>query len=168
MKALRVTSTFLSRKALTACRPRLYFGVPCTVVRPVLATTRPANTYSTTTPTQVQAQSLAPKVERGASKLFKDADAAVADIKSGSTILSSGFGLCGVAGLFVYDRTRRTSLLTNFFGRNAHQCYGSSRCRSIEFLDGCFEQCRRGGQGRTLDVVAEWPAESIDSFILGQ
>lgn len=47
-----------------------------------------------------QASSLAPKVERGGSKLFKDADAAVADIKSGSTILSSGFGLCGVAGEF--------------------------------------------------------------------
>jgi 3-oxoacid CoA-transferase len=30
--------------------------------------------------------------------VYKDADAAVADIKSGSTILSSGFGLCGVAG----------------------------------------------------------------------
>jgi hypothetical protein len=33
-----------------------------------------------------------PKVERSGSKLYKDADAAVADIKSGSTILSSGFG----------------------------------------------------------------------------
>lgn len=50
--------------------------------------------YSST----AQASPLAPKIERGGSKLFKDADAAVADIKSGSTILSSGFGLCGVAG----------------------------------------------------------------------
>jgi 3-oxoacid CoA-transferase len=50
--------------------------------------------YSST----AQVASLAPKIERGGSKLFKDADAAVADIKSGSTILSSGFGLCGVAG----------------------------------------------------------------------
>lgn len=47
-----------------------------------------------------QASSLAPKIERGGSKVYKDADAAVADIKSGSTILSSGFGLCGVAGEF--------------------------------------------------------------------
>lgn len=31
-------------------------------------------------------------------KLFRDADHAVADVKSGSTVLSSGFGLCGVAG----------------------------------------------------------------------
>ncbi|KAB5559579.1 coenzyme A transferase, partial [Coniochaeta sp. 2T2.1] len=38
-----------------------------------------------------------PKVDRSASKLFKNAEEAVADIKSGSVILSSGFGLCGVA-----------------------------------------------------------------------
>jgi 3-oxoacid CoA-transferase len=34
----------------------------------------------------------------GNSKVYKSAEDAVADIKSGSTILSSGFGLCGVAG----------------------------------------------------------------------
>lgn len=39
----------------------------------------------------------APKIVRGASKLYKSADEAVADLKSGSVILSSGFGLCGVA-----------------------------------------------------------------------
>lgn len=49
-----------------------------------------------------QASSLAPKIERGRSKVYKDADAAVADIQSGSTILSSGFGLCGVAGEFCF------------------------------------------------------------------
>lgn len=57
----------------------------------------PAQRYSTApapAPTR-----LAPKIERGASKLFKNADDAVADIQSGSTILSSGFGLCGVAGI---------------------------------------------------------------------
>jgi hypothetical protein len=40
----------------------------------------------------------APTVVRGVSKLFKDADSAVADLTSGSTILSAGFGLCGTAG----------------------------------------------------------------------
>jgi acyl CoA:acetate/3-ketoacid CoA transferase alpha subunit len=30
--------------------------------------------------------------------VFKNADEAVADLKSGSTILSAGFGLCGTAG----------------------------------------------------------------------
>ena len=38
-----------------------------------------------------------PKVERGGSKLWESAADAVADIKSGSVVLSSGFGLCGVA-----------------------------------------------------------------------
>lgn len=42
----------------------------------------------------------APKIVRGASKVYKDADAAVADLKSGSTLLSAGFGLCGTAGTF--------------------------------------------------------------------
>ncbi|KIL86615.1 hypothetical protein FAVG1_09870 [Fusarium avenaceum] len=44
---------------------------------------------------------------RGQSKLFKDADAAVADIKSGSTLLSSGFGLCGVADTLIGALNRR-------------------------------------------------------------
>jgi 3-oxoacid CoA-transferase len=38
-----------------------------------------------------------PTKDRTRSKLFKDADEAVADIKSGSTIFSAGFGLCGTA-----------------------------------------------------------------------
>ncbi|KAH6889834.1 hypothetical protein B0T10DRAFT_513032 [Thelonectria olida] len=44
---------------------------------------------------------------KATSKLFKDADAAVADIKSGSTILSSGFGLCGVADTIIKAIQRR-------------------------------------------------------------
>ena len=40
----------------------------------------------------------APEIVRGGSKVYKNADAAVADLKSGSTILSAGFGLCGTAG----------------------------------------------------------------------
>jgi 3-oxoacid CoA-transferase len=39
----------------------------------------------------------APKIDRSASKLYESADEAVADLQSGSTILSAGFGLCGVA-----------------------------------------------------------------------
>jgi len=38
-----------------------------------------------------------PAVQRGGSKVWDSADEAVADVKSGSVILSSGFGLCGVA-----------------------------------------------------------------------
>ncbi|KAK7696748.1 hypothetical protein SLS64_014257 [Diaporthe eres] len=51
--------------------------------------------------------SKAPAPTRGGSKLFRDADAAVADVKSGSTILSSGFGLCGVAETLITALHRR-------------------------------------------------------------
>ncbi|KAG9235083.1 succinyl-CoA:3-ketoacid-coenzyme A transferase 1 [Amylocarpus encephaloides] len=49
----------------------------------------------------------APQLVRGESKLFKDADAAVADIKSGSTILSAGFGLCGTAETIIEALAKR-------------------------------------------------------------
>ncbi|KAF4626734.1 hypothetical protein G7Y89_g11423 [Cudoniella acicularis] len=49
----------------------------------------------------------APKVVRRASKVFKDADEAVADLKSGSTILSAGFGLCGTAETIIAAIERR-------------------------------------------------------------
>ncbi|PMD19603.1 succinyl-CoA:3-ketoacid-coenzyme A transferas-like protein [Hyaloscypha hepaticicola] len=49
----------------------------------------------------------APKIIRGQSKLFKDADAAVRDLKSGSVILSAGFGLCGTAETIIAALERR-------------------------------------------------------------
>ncbi|ROV90131.1 hypothetical protein VPNG_09802 [Cytospora leucostoma] len=52
-------------------------------------------------------ESKAPAPNRGGSKLFPDADAAVADIQSGSTILSAGFGLCGVAETLITALHRR-------------------------------------------------------------
>ncbi|KAK3290778.1 uncharacterized protein B0H64DRAFT_420913 [Chaetomium fimeti] len=42
-----------------------------------------------------------PKVDRGGSKLWESAEDAVADIRSGSVVLSSGFGLCGVASTLI-------------------------------------------------------------------
>lgn len=45
-----------------------------------------------------QDAALSPAKDRGTSKVWKSADEAVADIKSGSTVLSAGFGLCGTAG----------------------------------------------------------------------
>ncbi|KAF2845663.1 succinyl-CoA:3-ketoacid-coenzyme A transferas-like protein [Plenodomus tracheiphilus IPT5] len=49
----------------------------------------------------------APKIDRSKSKLFKDADEAVADIQPGSTILSAGFGLCGVADTLIQAMKKR-------------------------------------------------------------
>lgn len=49
----------------------------------------------------------APAPDRGASKIWDSADAAVADIPSGSVLLSSGFGLCGVAETLITALHRR-------------------------------------------------------------
>ncbi|KAF6804989.1 coenzyme a [Colletotrichum musicola] len=57
--------------------------------------------------TAVRRSAKAPAVKRGGSKLYASADEAVADIKSGSTILSSGFGLCGVADTIIAALERR-------------------------------------------------------------
>ncbi|KAF2025720.1 3-oxoacid CoA-transferase [Setomelanomma holmii] len=48
-----------------------------------------------------------PVIDRSKSKLFKDADEAVADIQPGSTILSAGFGLCGVADTLIQAMQKR-------------------------------------------------------------
>ncbi|PSS23478.1 hypothetical protein M430DRAFT_97873 [Amorphotheca resinae ATCC 22711] len=49
----------------------------------------------------------APPIVRGASKIFKSADEAVADLKSGSTILSAGFGVCGTADSLIAAMKKR-------------------------------------------------------------
>ena len=45
--------------------------------------------------------------KRTASKVFRTADEAVADVQSGSTVLSAGFGLCGVAETLIAALHRR-------------------------------------------------------------
>lgn len=51
--------------------------------------------------------SSAPTIDRSQSKLFSNADEAVADIQSGSTVLSAGFGLCGVAETLIQAMKKR-------------------------------------------------------------
>ncbi|OJJ81073.1 3-oxoacid CoA-transferase [Aspergillus glaucus CBS 516.65] len=109
MATLRVSPLSLSRRSLSVCRPRLQLGVRCRAnLRPSFqpGTIACAKSYSTLPSAR---QRLAPTIERGASKLFKDADEAVADLKSGSVILSSGFGLCGVAETLISAIHRRGS-----------------------------------------------------------
>ncbi|RFU77664.1 hypothetical protein TARUN_4572 [Trichoderma arundinaceum] len=67
----------------------------------------PARTrfLSTTSIRLSQSQTTRPK-----SKVFESADAAVADVKSGSVVLSSGFGLCGIAALLRRGRESLHSL----------------------------------------------------------
>ncbi|KAK3676993.1 hypothetical protein LTR78_003198 [Recurvomyces mirabilis] len=49
----------------------------------------------------------APSKTRGQQKVFDSVDEAVADIKSGSTLLSAGFGLCGTAETIIGAISRR-------------------------------------------------------------
>ncbi|KAM0259729.1 hypothetical protein ACHAQJ_003163 [Trichoderma viride] len=65
---------------------------------------RPARArfLSTTAIRLSQAQQTRPK-----SKVYESADAAVADVKSGSVVLSSGFGLCGIAETLIQALHRR-------------------------------------------------------------
>ncbi|KAJ5343563.1 hypothetical protein MYU51_021667 [Penicillium brevicompactum] len=102
MAALRISTATLSRNALATCRSP-FLKARYSVRLSHLFSTTTSTKYSTTAPLL----SLAPKIERGGSKVFKDADAAVTDIKSGSTILSSGFGLCGVAETLINAMHRR-------------------------------------------------------------
>ncbi|ROT42681.1 succinyl-CoA:3-ketoacid-coenzyme A transferase subunit B [Sodiomyces alkalinus F11] len=67
----------------------------------------PTTTLRTLTTSKTRWSAPAATEHRGKSKLFKSADAAVADIKSRSTILSSGFGLCGVAETLITALARR-------------------------------------------------------------
>ncbi|KKY19945.1 putative coenzyme a [Phaeomoniella chlamydospora] len=53
---------------------------------------------------------LAPPKDRSASKLYKDANEAVKDVKSGSVIFSAGFGLCGTAETIIQALSRRKDL----------------------------------------------------------
>ncbi|KIX93029.1 uncharacterized protein Z520_11302 [Fonsecaea multimorphosa CBS 102226] len=48
-----------------------------------------------------------PVIDRTRSKLFKDADEAVADLRSGSMIFSAGFGLCGTAETIITAMHKR-------------------------------------------------------------
>ena len=54
-----------------------------------------------------EAQGGAPKKVRGQRKVFDSVDEAVADIKSGSTVLSAGFGLCGTAETIIKAMHKR-------------------------------------------------------------
>lgn len=78
--------------------PRLVRQLPAAPVHTLNSSPlSPRRAFSTCKPRWSATEAAARK--RGGSKLFKSADEAVADVKSGSTILSSGFGLCGVAGM---------------------------------------------------------------------
>ncbi|KAK4503211.1 hypothetical protein PRZ48_006639 [Zasmidium cellare] len=66
-----------------------------------------SRSFRTTTIYAREVTAKAPSKVRGKSKLYSSADEAVADIKSGSIVLSAGFGLCGTAETIIGAMTRR-------------------------------------------------------------
>ena len=73
--------------------------------------------------------------------MFKSADEAVADIKSGSTILSAGFGLCGTAGkdyieILMSHMIEEGDLMV--IDRHNYCCHGPQRSRELALAQGRF------------------------------
>ncbi|KJX95426.1 succinyl-CoA:3-ketoacid-coenzyme A transferase like protein [Zymoseptoria brevis] len=66
-----------------------------------------SRSFRTTALRHREAKGGAPAKIRGQSKLYASADEAVADIQSGSIVLSSGFGLCGTAETLIAAMARR-------------------------------------------------------------
>lgn len=166
MATLRVSASVWSRRALMVARPQIQLATyHRRSTRPlIISKTVGHPRYSTV----VEQPTLAPKIDRSASKLFKNADEAVADIQSGSTILSSGFGLCGVAGnsrhrLLV--RWGHPGNLTFAFTRNTDLGHASPRSRESSFLDGGVKQCRRSWKRWTFYLDTSRPGQSTGSVL---
>lgn len=59
-----------------------------------------------------------PPIPRHASsKVYQSADDAISDLKDGTTVLSAGFGLSGVAGTFILHPIRHCQTLLYWFAR---------------------------------------------------
>jgi 3-oxoacid CoA-transferase len=86
----------------------------------------------------------APVIDRSKSKRFKDADEAVADIQPGSTVLSAGFGLCGVAETLIQAMVRRGS-------QSLHGLTAVSNNAGIEDLGG-LALLTKSGQVKKLII----------------
>ncbi|PTB63492.1 3-oxoacid CoA-transferase [Trichoderma citrinoviride] len=98
------------KAALPRASPRCARSLITTVSAQLLQTpriqvSRPRGRFLSTTAfrfSQQQQSQVRPK-----SKVVESADAAVADVKSGSVLLSSGFGLCGIAETLIQALHRR-------------------------------------------------------------
>ncbi|KAH7058667.1 succinyl-CoA:3-ketoacid-coenzyme A transferas-like protein [Macrophomina phaseolina] len=95
-------STVASRTALSAARP-LAAPLPVTV----RYTRIEKRGFKKDAAPSSATSSKAPPVTRGASKLYASADDAIADLKSGSIVLSAGFGVCGIAQTIIEAIARR-------------------------------------------------------------
>lgn len=111
-----LSTTSRARQAAVLSSPATYLTRATAAAQPLPSRHTTASSYRTFTTTSralsaplpdSSKTAAAPALERGASKIYPDADSAVADIPSGSTLLSSGFGLCGVAETLITALHRR-------------------------------------------------------------
>jgi 3-oxoacid CoA-transferase len=100
-----------------------------------------------------------PEIDRAASKLFKSADEAVADIQSGSTILSAGFGLCGVAETLINAIKKRGV-------ESLHSLTAVSNNAGIEGLGG-LSQITKSGQVNKLILSFLGNNKALEKKFLG-
>ena len=152
MATVRLAALVSSRRLFAQPQPHL--AVPQLSIGLFPSSTRVVTRARFTTSTSEQSLRV-PKIDRSAPKLFQNADAAVADLKSGSTILSSGFGLCGVAGMDFpctpYSVSQYCYMIDlSVDCRNVNFCNPSQRSSRSAFFDGSFEQCWRRWERRAF------------------
>lgn len=129
-------------------------------LRPNLASRSLATASSEVTPSDRPASQAPPK-KRGGSKLFKDADDAVKDIKSGSIILSAGFGICGTAETIIAALRRREDLQDlTAVSNNAGM---SERCQAVGRAD--IVQVPTLEEVCSLVSATEWRLDSCLTFV---
>ncbi|TVY32753.1 Succinyl-CoA:3-ketoacid coenzyme A transferase 1, mitochondrial [Lachnellula subtilissima] len=104
MAARRISPICLARNSILSSLPRARQGSPLHVRQ--LRSTAICAGYDQKANVGAK-RDAAPKIVRGASKVFRDADEAVADIQNGATILSAGFGLCGTAETIIAALSKR-------------------------------------------------------------
>lgn len=140
IRHLRPVAVFETRQLAAARSIRISQTLRCAATTRTARAWRPGCVRFATTYTHKSPDP--PAIDRSKSKLYRDADEAVADIKSGSVILSSGFGLCGVAGeTFPLSLLEGANpLAVRFSGRlmrhrNHHHGAAQARAREPAFSD---------------------------------
>ncbi|OAP60452.1 hypothetical protein AYL99_05454 [Fonsecaea erecta] len=106
-----------------------------------------------------------PAVDRSASKVFKSADDAIADIPDGTTILSAGFGLCGVADVSDGVSLERTQRLITEYHLLAETLIDAIRKKGIRDLTVVSNNAGAGEYGLAKLTSTGQISRMIVSFI---
>ncbi|KAK0640493.1 Succinyl-CoA:3-ketoacid coenzyme A transferase 1 [Lasiodiplodia hormozganensis] len=106
-RALRIARSGLPALQCAASRTALCASRPLAAPLPVTIRYVRSERRGFKKDASPSAAAKAPSKNRGASKLYASADDAIADLKSGSTVLSAGFGVCGIAQTLIEAIARR-------------------------------------------------------------